>query len=78
MRQPDTDQQTAHAHTNRATPGTCPDCGWPDTAVHEVLSHHRTSEGLVTWARCQCGALQVRLHHAGPSETVARGRTAGD
>jgi hypothetical protein len=30
-------------------------------ADHElvVLSRHRTSEGVVTYTRCSCGALQI-------------------
>ena len=39
----------------------CPTCGWPDSDVHEVLSRHFTSEGVVTYSRCVCGEVRVRL-----------------
>lgn len=78
MRLPDTDQRSVPGNADQSTAGTCPDCGWPDSAAHEVLSEHRTSDGRVTWVRCQCGALQVRVDPTGPSETVARGRPTGD
>ncbi len=32
-----------------------------------VLSRHRTSEGVVTYARCTCGELQIWLAGAGRS-----------
>lgn len=51
----------------------CVDCGWPDTDA-AVVSRHRTSEGVVVWTRCICGALQVRLHRPGLAEEIARGR----
>ena len=35
-----------------------------------VLSRHRTSEGVVTYARCTCGELQIWLTDAGrPAHT---------
>ncbi|MEV5751439.1 hypothetical protein AB0L00_26760 [Actinoallomurus sp. NPDC052308] len=39
----------------------CPTCGWPGSDVYEVLSRHLTSEGVVTYSRCVCGEVQVRL-----------------
>ena len=38
----------------------CSACGWPATEA-EVLSRHRTSEGIVSYLRCVCGELTVRL-----------------
>jgi hypothetical protein len=42
-----------------------------------VLSRHRTSEGVVTYARCNCGDLQIWLTGAGrpahPLVTSIRG-----
>ena len=36
-----------------------------------VLSRHRTSEGVVTYARCHCGELQIWLAGAGrPADTL--------
>jgi hypothetical protein len=34
---------------------------------HELvaLSHHRTSDGVITYARCDCGDLQIWLTGAG-------------
>jgi hypothetical protein len=35
-----------------------------------VLSRHRTSEGIITYARCTCGDLQIWLTGAGrPAHT---------
>ena len=52
----------------------CADCGWPDTD-RQVVSRHRTSEGVIVWTRCIiCGALQVWLHRPGVAEAVALGR----
>jgi hypothetical protein len=39
----------------------CPSCGWPQSEVYQVLSRHLTSEGLVTYTRCVCGAVQMRV-----------------
>lgn len=42
---------------------------------HELvgLSHHRTSEGVVTYARCTCGELQIWLTGAGrPAHTLIK------
>lgn len=55
----------------------CVDCGWPDTNW-QVVSRHRTSEGVVVWTRCVCGALQVWLHRPGAPEAVALGRQSHD
>jgi hypothetical protein len=38
-----------------------------------VLSRHRTSEGVVTYARCTCGDLQTWLTGAGsPAHTLIK------
>jgi hypothetical protein len=39
----------------------------PRRVEHElgVLSRHHTSEGVVTWARCTCGDVQLWLTHPG-------------
>lgn len=38
-----------------------------------VLSRHRTSEGVVTYARCNCGELQIWLTGAGrPAHTLIK------
>jgi phosphoribosylcarboxyaminoimidazole (NCAIR) mutase len=38
-----------------------------------VLSRHRTSEGVVTYARCHCGELQIWLSGAGgPAPTLIK------
>ncbi|MEC3954448.1 hypothetical protein VMT65_15510 [Nocardia sp. CDC153] len=39
----------------------CTHCGWPTTQPFQVLSCHHTSEGLVTYTRCACGALGIHL-----------------
>jgi hypothetical protein len=44
-------------------------------AEHElaVLSRHRTSEGIVTYARCTCGVLQIWLTGASrPAHTLIK------
>lgn len=44
-----------------------------DESEHElvVLSRHPTSEGVVTYARCTCGDLQIWLSGAGrPAHTL--------
>jgi hypothetical protein len=39
----------------------------------DVLSRHRTSEGVVTYARCDCGELQIWLTGAGrPVHTLIK------
>lgn len=53
---------------------TCPYCSWPDSEPIDVLSEHRTAEGLTMWTRCPCGSLQVRLAAAGGIRLLARGR----
>ncbi|GAA2139020.1 hypothetical protein GALLR39Z86_43850 [Glycomyces algeriensis] len=35
------------------------------------MSRHHTSEGVVVWTRCVCGAVRARLHRLGPAEPVA-------
>jgi hypothetical protein len=39
----------------------------PRLVEHElvVLSRHRTSDGVVTWTRCDCGDLQIWLTRPG-------------
>jgi hypothetical protein len=38
-----------------------------DVARYTVLSRHDTSQGLVTWARCnQCGGLRMFMQPATP------------
>jgi hypothetical protein len=38
-----------------------------------VLSRHRTSEGVVTYARCSCGELQIWRTGAGrPADTLIK------
>jgi hypothetical protein len=38
-----------------------------------VLSRHRTSEGVVTYARCTCGELQIWRTGAGsPDDTLIK------
>ena len=41
-------------------PRYCPQCGWPDAHLYEVVSRHRTTEGVIVYTRCVCGRLQVR------------------
>ncbi|MUN36531.1 hypothetical protein GNZ18_07950 [Actinomadura sp. NEAU-AAG5] len=48
----------------------CPRCGWPQTQVYEVLSRHLTSEGVVSYTRCACGEVQVRVQSFGPGAVV--------
>lgn len=35
-----------------------------------TLSRHQTSEGVLIYRRCQCGALNVALHRPGRRPTV--------
>ncbi|MFD0776256.1 hypothetical protein ACFQZ2_20170 [Streptomonospora algeriensis] len=46
------------SRTNRAQ--VCPDCGWPESEIYQVVSRHLTSTGMVVYTRCACGRLQVR------------------
>lgn len=39
----------------------CPRCGWPEAELYEIISRHLTSEGVVTYTRCACGEVQVRI-----------------
>lgn len=39
----------------------CPRCGWPVDRPFQILSRHVTSEGLVTYTRCACGAHRMCL-----------------
>jgi hypothetical protein len=46
-----------------------------DESEHElvVLSRHPTSEGVVTYARCTCGELQIWVTGAGrPAHTLIK------
>jgi hypothetical protein len=52
---------------------TCPYCSWPDSEPVDVLSEHRTAEGLIVWTRCPCGSLQVRLAAASGVRLLSRG-----
>ncbi|WP_037065357.1 hypothetical protein [Pseudonocardia acaciae] len=59
----------------------CTECGWP-LSEGETISTHRTSEGQVSYLRCPCGAIAVRLRQPPPSTpvidvVVGRGLTAG-
>jgi hypothetical protein len=44
--------------------------------VYEVLSRHLTSEGVVSYTRCACGRLQMRVQRFEPAPVVAAGRDA--
>lgn len=70
------DSSYDHAGPRRCGDG-CPRCGWPDSEPYEVVSRHQTSDGLVVWTRCVCGALQLRLGQAVGAEPIARGRPRG-
>ena len=51
------------------SPTSAPGAGWEHEL--DVLSRHRTSEGVVTYARCTCGELQIWLSGAGrPAHTL--------
>lgn len=58
--------------------GRCGGCGHPQSDPAETVSTHATSEGLVTYTRCGCGALQIRLARwdSSPPRVVAEGRPA--
>jgi hypothetical protein len=49
-----------------ATPGGCPQCACPD--AQKIVSRHLTTDGLLTYTRCQCGALHLWLW---PLDTAA-------
>jgi len=52
----------------------CPNCGWPESVLYNVVSRHLTSTGMIVYSRCVCGALQVRhLTTSGGTGLVARG-----
>lgn len=38
------------------------ECGHSQHEPGEVASRHMTSEGVLVYTRCACGALRVRLH----------------
>jgi hypothetical protein len=44
--------------------------------VYEVLSRHLTSEGVVTYSRCACGRLQMRVQRF-EADPAAAGRDRG-
>jgi hypothetical protein len=54
----------------------CSRCGWPVGQPFEIVSRHRTSEGVVTWTRCPCGQLRVAREGAAaaPSTEVVAER----
>ncbi|WP_067965240.1 hypothetical protein [Nocardiopsis trehalosi] len=52
------------------TEPTCPDCGWPDAEVYEVVSRHPVSTGLLLYTRCPCGRLRA---HPVPVPGTGRG-----
>ncbi|MFI0483289.1 hypothetical protein [Actinomadura sp. 9N215] len=56
-----------------STVAECPRCGWPESQVYEVLSRHLTSEGVVTYTRCACGEVQVRVQRFEPGTVVTGG-----
>jgi hypothetical protein len=37
---------------------------------NRIVSRHQTSEGVVVYRRCHCGALQVSLHRPGRRPTA--------
>lgn len=39
----------------------CSNCGWPTNQPFQVLSRHRTSEGIVVYTRCACGVVRMQL-----------------
>ena len=56
-------------HARGRNPASAPAADWDHELV--VLSRHRTSEGVVTYARCNCGELQIWLTGAGrPAHTL--------
>jgi hypothetical protein len=49
-------------------------CGRTDANGRSVVSWHRTSDGVLVWVRCACGALEARLLDGSWQSTlVARG-----
>lgn len=64
-----------HLHTDQRTESgdkydRCPHCGSPDRGPHHLISAHSTSEGMILWSRCTCGAVEARLER----NVIARGR----
>jgi hypothetical protein len=58
-------------HAGERNPTSAPAAGSEHELV--VLSHHRTSEGIVTYARCSCGELQIWRTGAGrPADTLIK------
>jgi hypothetical protein len=58
-------------HAGGRNPTSAPAAGSEHELV--VLSHHRTSEGIVTYARCNCGELQIwRTGAGGPADTLIK------
>jgi hypothetical protein len=45
----------------------CPQCACPD--AQQILSRHQTTDGLLTYTRCRCGALHLWLS---PQDATAR------
>lgn len=57
-------------------PGRCADCGWPLAEPVRVASRHRTTEGVVVYARCVCGRLRVWVEpHGGAARRLVIGGT---
>jgi hypothetical protein len=56
---------------------TCPRCGWPEAETYEVLSRHLTSQGIVTYTRCACGEVQIRIQPYGVGESITRPARTG-
>jgi len=42
----------------------CAECGWP-LAETELVSTHRTSEGVISYRRCMCGRITIQLREQG-------------
>lgn len=61
-----------------ASTDVCGHCGWPEADPYEVASRHATSEGVIVYTRCVCGALQVRRYAPGDAHppVIARSRNA--
>jgi hypothetical protein len=59
------------ANVNQGSPVTeCPTCAWPVSESYEVISRHVTSDGIVTYSRCVCGEVRIRLQPYGEAQTL--------
>lgn len=58
----------------------CAQCGWPSDQPTEILSRHTTSEGVVVYSRCVCGALHMWVWSPEAEEAwlVARSRNSAE